>query len=233
MENTKKRKSLIVVAMLLLLALIIGMSGFTFARYYTETGEKSNTATVAKWGFVLSATPDNMFGSEYKSAGTNISSTAGTGSVNIQAASNVVAPGSTGTATFSVSGEAEVRAQVKISFVFNGISLTKDGETYDPIVWTLKKGDSVVATGASDIEAYFNTNGVIEPGETTSVAGDYTLVWEWAFNNEGASGITGLTANQADTILGKWANGDQTEGYTADLNLGLTVNMSIEQIHAE
>lgn len=241
MEKEKKRKSFIVAVLLLLLALIITMSGITFAKYYTED-EGNNTATVAQWGFVLSADAENIFGKKYTDEGNGsvVFETSSTGKISIQANSNgentknVVAPGAKGYATFSISGEAEVRAQLSVVVeITSDISLTRTVEesttTYKPIVWKLYKTDTgtdtLVANGVSEINAYFS-GATLEVGQQSEKAGDYKLTWEWAF--EGVN-------DEADTILAKLAkDGDSKKAeYNVDsysLDLGVNINISVVQI---
>ena len=67
MEKGRKNiRPFIITAMVALIALVVGMGGYTFAKYFTSTGTHSNQATVAKWGFVLSANATNLFGEEYR-----------------------------------------------------------------------------------------------------------------------------------------------------------------------
>ena len=125
-ENTmkfNKRKSLIVIAMFVLLAVLIAMSGMTFARYISSKEVPTQSATVAKWGFVVSADADALFGSDYKGTtlATVVANTEEQLSVSAESAAEgqtrglVVAPGTTGSMTFSITGEAEVRAQITVS----------------------------------------------------------------------------------------------------------------------
>ena len=51
----KKRSLFIVVAMVLLLAVVLGMGGTTFAKYITSKDVPVESATVAKWGYVITA----------------------------------------------------------------------------------------------------------------------------------------------------------------------------------
>lgn len=244
MKAKTKRRSLVIVAMLLLLATVIAMSGATFARYISSTGEQSNTATVAKWGFVISADASNLFGTSYK--GTGLATTAGNGTVNVEASTNttgnVVAPGTTGSMSFSISGQAEVRAKLTLDISGTDVYLSKTvdetTQTYNPIKWTLQKdGQATTVTNGTlaDVIAYFEGQGtnlteVVAPNSSFAKAGDYTLTWAWAFDTTGASGITDLTGNQADTLLGQAAHNGTLDGYTFNTNLSVSVNITVEQV---
>ena len=230
MKNMKK-KVVIVAAMVLLLATVLVMSMSTFAKYTTAATPATNNATVAKWGFVLSANADNLFPNKYGAADANkiadAWADADDAKVSVVGASDakVVAPGTTGSATITVSGSAEVRAQLSIGVTGTDISLTETatGKVYNPIVWTLKDGATVVATGSlADINDYVIT---IEAGQ--SVEKTYTVTWTWAFDNA-STGIDGLSVDEADTMLASTA----ATGYTAVTNLSFTINATIDQIQA-
>ena len=232
MKNMKK-KVIIIAAMVLLLATVLVMSMSTFAKYRTAATPASNSATVAKWGFVLTANADNLFPNQYGEAdAAEIADAWVTDegvSVKGKDGACVVAPGTTGYATLTVNGTAEVRAKLSFSVSGNDIYLTKgDGDnaqTYNPIVWTLKEGDTTLATGSlADITAH---EVILEAGDVLSNK-VYTLSWTWAFENA-ATGIDGLDANAADTML---ASETLAEGYTANKTLSFTLDAAIEQIQA-
>ena len=219
MKNMKK-KVIIVAAMVLLLATVLVMSMSTFAKYTSTATTDANTAVVAKWGLTLQADVDDLFGSEYGEAdGETKLATVGNG-VNVIANSAVVAPGTTGSMTFTVDGVADVSAQVK--FALNMTSEIGIG-TYKPVKWTLTIGGvDVVANGTVDaINTYFNSNAealTIEQGAVVD-ATEYTLTWAWAFDNG--------ENNANDTLLGQAAAGETVEG--AVTTMAFTVNANFEQ----
>ncbi|MBQ3081394.1 MAG: hypothetical protein IJC01_03905 [Clostridia bacterium] len=158
MKNMK-RKALIVAVMALLLVAILAMSVSTFAKYTTSTSINSNSAAVAKWGFAASIQADDMFADAYGAQTANLASKAtwvadsnDAGTLSVKANSEgteVVAPGTKGSMTFSITGEAEVLAQITVKVdASSDVYLTKtDGnKTYNPIKWTLKK-DGVAVNG--------------------------------------------------------------------------------------
>ena len=54
-ENAgKNKKTVLTIAIALLLVLALALGGFTFAKYISQ-GSGSDTATVAKWGWTISA----------------------------------------------------------------------------------------------------------------------------------------------------------------------------------
>ena len=219
-QDTQKRsnlKSFIIIGLLLLLVAVIGFGGYTLSKYLTSK-KGTGTATVAKWGFTIDANADNLFGSEYKWDATSSNSiTTGEGSLTVKANTanpqhNVVAPGTSGSMTFSISGTAEVLAEVKIQMTVNkDIALVygNDNTAYNPVVWTLTKDGTQVKQGTlNEIAAALNKTERVEAGVAFSKAGNYTLSWAWAFE----SGNDAL-----DTTLGLIANGDNNStvnGYT-------------------
>lgn len=208
-QNTKKdnRKSIFVIALLLLLVAVIGFGGYTMSKYISSKTE-NGTASVAKWGFTVDANAEKLFGKNYK-FDTNKSVVAGDeANLTVKASdeSNRVAPGTSGSMTFGVEGKAEVLAAVKIEFTATkdvALKYSNNGvaeETpYAPVKWTLKKGDQVLVENKKLAEVQEELAKVeetrIEAG--TEVKDTYELSWAWAF----ASGN-----DELDTLLGMYAN---------------------------
>ena len=222
-EKKDNRKSILLIALLLMLVAIIGFGGYTLSKYITSKS-KTGTAQVAKWGFTVDADNSKLFGSQYKwNQNVTASTTDGTGTVTVKADTdntrNLVAPGTTGSMTFSVKGKAEVLAQVEMKvadgYTDIALKLAKDGKnyTYNPVKWTLKKGNVALITDGT-LEAVVNAiNGQYKTEENndtatiaigTEINDEYTLSWAWAFEGtEVPAGVEGLTSDQLDTLLGQ------------------------------
>ncbi len=242
MKNNK-RKSIICVA-LLLLVVVIAMSSYTFAKYVTSDSA-TTSATVAKWGFVVDVDATDLFATDYTlgTGATLATKATGTG-VAVDAQSAAVAPGTTGSMTFSISGTAEVLAKITVTASGTDVSLTDtkgtddttDDQVYNPIKWTLKKDNTVVSgcedvTLATIITKLNSYTTEVTAGTTSSVNGSYTITWEWAFSNT-SSGITNLSVDDADTILGYAANDSDIDSkYTAVTGVSnFSVSISVEQL---
>lgn len=188
-KNRKNRKPLIVVAMLLMVALVVGMGAMTYSRYVSSFNLPAQQATAAKWGFVVTATSDDLFGSSYVK-GTGNTAIVGDGVV-IKGSTDTVAPGATGSMTIKISGTSEVLARLKFEA---DTTSTIAFDTYKPIKWTVNDG----STSKSDTDFDALMNGftpadAIEPG--ASINKTYTISWEWAWSTEEATSIK-------DTIIG-------------------------------
>lgn len=249
MKNMK-RKALIVAVMALLLVAILAMSVSTFAKYTTTTNISSNSAAVAKWGFAASIQANDMFGDAYGTATASVASkdtwvanSNEAGTLSVKATSGgteVVAPGTKGSMTFSITGTAEVLAQitVKVDASSKDVSLTKTegNKTYNPIKWTLKK-DGVAVSGCenttfSAITTYLEAmDEVVDPAENYSKAGNYEISWVWALNNS-ADMLNGAadSIDAADTMLGQAAISGAPAGYTAVTTVTLDFSIEITQI---
>ena len=130
MKNMK-RKALIVAVMALLLVAILAMSVSTFAKYTTSATTGSNTATVAKWGFVVNAQAGGLFADQYGGTDSGLADAYVSGDtvfVDANGSGNVVAPGTTGSLTFSITGTAEVRSQVTVTASGTDVALTYDSD---------------------------------------------------------------------------------------------------------
>ena len=224
--NNKKRKLLIVAAMILLLVAIIAMSVSTFAKYVT-TKEASTTATVAKWGYEITADAADLFGANYIADGNTASTklvvkTDATSGLAIDATSNAVAPGASGSMTIGITGTAEVAAAFAYTGTYEPVKLTGGSTDYTPIIWSLSDGSNTW-TGANPI--------TLLRTHATEMA-TYTLSWSWPFEGNN-------TNNTNDTILGKAAAaGNATVEYnevtyTCTTTLTLALNINVEQVQPE
>ena len=230
MKNMKK-KVVIVATMVLLLAAVLLMSMSTFAKYTSTATTDAQTATVAKWGLTLQADATNLFSANYGAADntTKLAATSSSTGVNVAAASAVVAPGTTGSMTFTVAGTADVSAQVKFALNMTSEIALDD---YKPVKWTLNNGTSNVVTNGTvaDINNYFNTNAedlTITAGSVVD-AKTYTLTWSWAFDNASVT-VGSLNGNQADALLGQAATGASVAGHTAVTEMAFTISANFEQ----
>lgn len=246
-QNAQKkdnRKSIFVIGLLLLLVAVIGFGGYTLSKYVTEKNA-SGKASVAKWGFTVNADATNLLGKEYKYNGAN-STVNGDQGITVKAKTsegNIVAPGTTGSMTFTIAGTAEVKAKVEIAFTAKKdvVLEYKKGETagtYNPVKWTLKKGEdklvenSTLAAIADELnKAVYDET--LNPGASYTNAGTYTIEWVWAFDDTTAN----PDADKLDTLLGwKASNTVVPEGYGyaivdegTNTTIDFALNISITQ----
>ena len=220
-ERKNNRKTAVIVALLLTLIALMCFGGYTFSKYVTS-GSGTGTAQVAKWGYTIEVDGSNLFGKNYKFDGVSSKATADDTGLTVMASGdyNVIAPGTTGSMTFKIRGQAEVKALVSLGIteaVHNEgikdivLKVQKAGGeevVYNPVKWTLIKNNDVVAenTTLTAVAATFLSDAVNGLKEAGSVLAEttYKLVWAWAF--EGTEAFTGITVNELDTILGRRAN---------------------------
>ena len=223
-ERKNNKKSAVIIALLLALIALLCYGGYTLSKYVTGSS-KTGTAQVAKWGYTMKVDGSNLFGKNYKFDGVASKATADTDGLTVKASGdyNVIAPGTTGSMTFTIKGHAEVKALIAMGITPEKDIILKVQKTggkeivYSPVKWTLKK-NSVVVTGAENttleaVAATFHHDPVVglkkagdELAETT-----YELIWSWAF--EGTETFTGITVNELDTIFGRCANDDSYAAY--------------------
>lgn len=259
-RNNNSRRLMAIIAVVLMVCLILAMGAVTFAKYITSGTTGDQTATAAKWGFVVNVDANKLLGKEYKGPG--LAKIDGTGTVAVQASTdatqNILGPNTTGSVNFTISGTAEVLAQLKISIgAISGKDAVEEihvGDYY-PVKWTLKKGDTVVKVGEEelkdmklgDINVKLGT-GVLETiNAGTSVESiTYTLSWEWALTGEGVDNAKdtaiGYKANSTDysnikdtAIIGTGAEGEEVpikkEVYDAIVTtMSFNLIISVEQI---
>ena len=235
MKKQKQKKILVVAAIALMIALVSGMGAMTYARYITSSQVPAEQATAAKWGFVVTADTSNLFSSDYTLNGTYATPvTTNTGvAVNAYADTKLVAPGTSGSMTVTVSGVAEVRARLTLK------SLRKDNQKdyldisipagtdpidgarkkYNPVKWTLSKkvGDDAAqyVTDAINVDletlltAFESESTDIPAGSSISVV--YTISWKWDFNAENDA------LSLQDTLIGYKSAGLPYAGATDDV----------------
>ena len=249
-QNAQKkdnRKSIFVIGLLLLLVAVIGFGGYTLSKYVTKKNA-SGSASVAKWGFTVSADAKNLLGQEYKYDGTNSTVNAGGDKVTVKAntsAGNIVAPGTTGSMTFSIGGTAEVKAAIEVKMNVTSDVVLKYKTTaapeatpveYYPVKWALKKTVDTTTTTVAENKtlAELKTelaklNATVGAGEAYANAATYTIEWAWAFEvNE--------DTNKLDTFLGKIANdADATDDTYTKQNetstaFSFTLDISVTQV---
>lgn len=236
-KNTMMRvASTLLVAVLLTSCVISG----TFAKYVTSDSA-TDSARVAKWGVSVVASGDQMFNNEYTDTTNGLT-------VKSSDDAKVVAPGTSneefGAAglTFAITGTPEVAVKVTFDFdITNDIYLGKgtyDDDTtgesgddytfatdYYPVVFTLKRGGTIVATGnLTAIKDYFDaqTTASTKIAANTVLNDTFVLTWAWEFGDP--------ANNQKDTTLGNLAAATTTttNAYSLDLEYALTI--TIEQV---
>ena len=243
----KKKKFLTWVATGLMACLVAAMGGMTYSKYITSTKTGDQQATAAKWGFVMTANTENLFGKMYD--GATIVTEDTTDGVSVKASSDkfIVAPGTSGSMTIAINGTAEVKAQLSLKASgtdalseiclknYNGSAVN-----YYPITWTLKNGGTQLAKGtlATVLDKLDDTDEtVIKANE--SYAMNYELSWEWPLE-------TSDTNNIYDTIIGyksygrtwseiggKYVGDLKDTEYTADniiTGISFNIDVKIEQI---
>ncbi len=235
MNKTKNKKLFMVVAVVLMVALVAAMGTITYSRYVSSSDLGEQQATAAKWGLALSADTSGFLSSDYSGTGLATPQAAGTG-VAVKAANITVAPGTTGSMTITVSGTAEVKAQLTLAIEagYTEISATTGGVEYKPVKWTLTKqvGSAAAETlvnaseDLSDI-ADTMTSESAEIAANTTCNTVYTLSWAWA--------LTGGN-DEADTAIGIASSNSTTSAvvggttYTVSTSFSFNLSATIQQI---
>ena len=211
MKILKSKKLLATVAVGLMISLVAGMGAMTFARYISS-GNHADTATAAKWGYVVNLNANNLFSTDYvKGTGDYSVPTADNNGVAINAANRSLAPGASGSMTVSISGKAEVLAELVIS-----LDITSDihlGNDYYPIKWSLAtqtgEGTLVPVAGAQDLklDAFKAKLASISQKLTVGTELDvkYVISWKWDFNDGDTDAA--IEASMKDTLIGYKSQG--------------------------
>ena len=211
-----KKNTMMRVASALLVAVLLttcAISG-TFAKYVTSDNAQ-DSARVAKWGVVVTATGD-AFEEKYNDE----ANVAGTKVVSSVSGEDVLAPGTNGPlAAITVAGKPEVMVDVDVNatLTLSGWEITGDWDNnpgttdttieYCPVVFTIGgktygtidgvdyKSDDV-ADLEDDIELLLNKTATNVAANTElATTYDFDIDWNWAFNGD----------NVKDTALGNLA----------------------------
>ena len=206
-HNENKRKKVFLIATLLLaLLLIFAFGTYSLSKYVSKDSGEGN-ATIAKWGYKVEVDDTKLFGQEYKKVNEGSWATVdGNGDVVVKAATgndkNVIAPGTTGSMTISVTGNAEVAAELTVAMnatsvptfvVTTGESDSTVKYTYSPVKFQVKVGgeaqeissgtDKTVGT-LEDVKSYLETTSNWGFTPYTEINKEFEIVWEWAFTSE-------------------------------------------------
>ena len=229
-ERKNNKKTTVIIALLLALIAILSFGGYTLSKFVTSGGS-TGKAQVAKWGYTMEIDGSKLFGKNYKfdrvdRVGSKVTKDADGLTVKASGDYNVIAPGTTGSMTFTIGGKAEVKALIAMGIEpIKDVTLKlqkADGEeiVYNPVKWTLKK-NGVDVTGAINttlhkVAGAFHdmtsnpVSSVKNPGDVLATT-TYELVWAWAF--EGTGTFEGVTADELDTILGRRAKDKSYASY--------------------
>lgn len=228
-KNNRSKAVIIVIAMLLMVALVVGMGAMTYSRYITSGTTGSQIATAAKWGFVVTVDASNILGKSYKATAENTLATVdSTGvAVKVTGDANVVAPGTTGSMTISINGSAEVLAALEITAVgLQEISYTKDESTYNPVKWSLS--EQTDGSILSNVKLIDITSKLAEQNKTfeanTSYNKKYTLTWSWDLDSGN---------DEKDTAIGKAVAGTTESGATIVTEMTFNISVSVKQVQTK
>lgn len=209
----KSNKPMRISAVLLTLVLVTScFVGGTFAKY-TTSGIGKDSARVAKWGVVVTATGNEKAFSQHYGAGDEALETSA--SATVSAADKVVAPGTKGEmVAVTLKGKPEVKVEVSntATVTLNEHWTDKDGKFYCPIKFTVKYGsttedvlDGIRCTDAKDLqdkltELINKATKTYEPGTDLATTqannkANVSVEWEWPFSPNGENDVR-------DTALG-------------------------------
>ena len=185
----KKNKSMRVASLLLALVLVTTcFVGATFAKYVSEASAE-DTVVVAKWSFKVNGTEIAVTG-DAPELDFNLFDTIkdSDGTAESDVASGKIAPGTSGSFSFSVENSSEVTADYTIAF--------KQTQANMPSGYTAPIKFYSDAACKNELQA---TEGVytLQGGQLTSgsSATAQTVYWQWAYS-------TGAAADKIDTAIG-------------------------------
>lgn len=239
----KLKKYMLVLAIVLMMAIVFGMGAYTYARYASTHSTGDQTANAAKWGFEISADTSKLFGSDYTlEMGKALATVTDSGvAVKAESGNDVVAPGTEGSMSISISGKAEVLA--RLIFTINGTPTDIYVGDYAPIKWSVTTGTQTVVSdttlsGAlsalqSDVLNNIKTGGIIPISETVSKS--YTLSWKWSFTggNDTYDTVIGLmSAGKSVSDINALYGADTVTAGNYSTSVSFAFTVCVEQIQS-
>lgn len=228
--NKKQKRTATIASMAALLAVVLGMGGQTFAKYIETETTTSKTATVAKWGVVINANATDMFGTDYTdgvSVKRSENTGAGVSAAGVAPAGDVVAPGTGGSTTVSISGTPEVSSKITFAVTGTPIGIYDEIISYEPIRWTVVKTGENGTTGLpsgstfAQLQTYF-TKETAEYDPNDSLSATYVISWRWAFDKDEANHII----DDNDTKLANIVAGIETDANdVTEFTFGISVTV--------
>lgn len=198
--------SVLLVAVLMTTCTISG----TFAKYVTEVSSY-DTARVAKWGFTATSMDiTGLFAKAYKEQ-----PVAGEPEATVLSTADVIAPGTTNSATFSFVYSEGVADAPEVDYNFTvstaGSSIAADIENNDNIKWKLDEGSwgtwdkllADIAALSGDASGTKKYDAGQLPAEFTKNDDVHTITWKWAFDqNDDITGFDAIDLDTTDTAMG-------------------------------
>ncbi len=174
-DYMKKKKSIIVLSLLLLIGLSVSLVASTYAKYTSELPGKTGTATIAKWAFVEDNATETF---NIDLAGTYDPTTL---------VANRIAPGTMGSFNIGLSNE---HTETAVQY-----TITIGDQNNVPA--NLKFYSDAART--QDITYNGSVTGVMEPNQTT---GAETIYWAWAYETTDGDEADTESGNDAYTTTG-------------------------------
>ena len=235
---TKRSKLLATLLVLTILSTCV-ISG-TFAQY-TTSGTATDSARVAKFGVTVAASTSEAFAKTYD----------GTVSADVK----VVAPGTKGSTSFTISGTPEVKVKITATssntneiklaannttgytlaagkFATNSCTLKTDAD-YAPIKWYFgtTPGTTPYTMTMDQLKAAL-ADVSAEKAANTTLNETYYIGWEWPITTEFTSGTWSYNGGSAAPYATA-TMGDFLDTYLGENNTqteGFTISITVEQV---
>ncbi|MBQ4121379.1 MAG: hypothetical protein IJD35_05125 [Clostridia bacterium] len=216
-----KKNKMMRIASVLLVAVLLStcaISG-TFAKY-TTTATTSDSARVAKWGFnTASINFEDLFAASYSNVAAGSDETA------------IIAPGTKGEVAFKFEN-ATTAPEVAYSFTVSTTGSTCDQKIEDNvnITWALAKTDEKASAVYGTWDELIAKLEALD-GDKTYAAGEipimvdteYTILWNWAFENTNDGNADSNAAVKNDSWIGN-------EAVAGDITVTLQITITATQI---
>ena len=196
MKEKKKNRKLMLIATLVLAVAITGASIGTLAKYITS-GTVSDDAATAKFGLNMPNTID-LFAEEYNNVASD------------SVGKKIIAPGTTGSSSFEVTGSSEVAYKVSATVT---VTYSEEWDEYAPLEFSLNGDDWLSLAEFQTALSGALASKTIAANE--SYESTHTIHWSWPFH-------TSVENDVKDTALGVLAAGGEAPTVTVEIEVTAT-----------
>lgn len=193
------KKKMVVLGALLLAVVLTGHSvSGTYAKY-TSSFDLADDARVAKWGFQLNGQDPQETAFDLELFKTSYPASGDATKTDVLSTTEVVAPGTSGEYTFTLTGETETNYTIAIDTT--GSTNTIVDGTYNPIFFRVDNGNWVNLDQLGTELNNLYKDKVFAAGTHSETPGNHKIEWMWAFELDNDGTDTTLPTFTSDNAL--------------------------------
>lgn len=211
MKKNNKITVLAIFAVIITIIALIATSG-TYAKYTSSVDFTQSSATIARWKILVNGnniTVDNPSAVSFNLFST-ISDTSEDDNTEEDVATGLIAPGTCGSFSFTITNESEVTARYNFTLTPSDNSI--------PIEYSIDNTNFYTASDLTTELNSSNNNTIAKKTGTTAEPKTITIYWRWPYEVKTGS-VVNNTVDTNDTIIGR---AETPTTYTVNASLVVT-----------